>query len=381
MKKDIIVRFVLLVFMLTVLLLVQCQFRTTLPSEVTEIVEELKAKHQPDLRISIFDVEARRNKNEIVLTGETLSPAAKSELMHRLSGLTAYSFVDSVLLLPAPVVGKDSCGIVRLSVGQIRRGPNVDYEIVTQTLLGERLRLLKRKGWWYYVQLEDQYLGWIMRSSLAIGDATFLKSWDDREKLVVTANWGQVLEKPDADYWLPVADLVLGNRLAKIKKTAGWYQVELPDGREGFVAANLVAEADWLAKQTAPTEQALVKLSYRFKGIPYFWGGRSTKGFDCSGFTQTVFGWHGIQLPRDANMQLHQGVEVEIDEELTNLKTGDLLFFGRSLERITHVGMFIGNDKFIHADGIVHINSFNPQDETYSEHRKRGLKAVRRILK
>ncbi|HEX9970439.1 MAG TPA: NlpC/P60 family protein, partial [bacterium] len=74
------------------------------------------------------------------------------------------------------------------------------------------------------------------------------------------------------------------------------------------------------------------------------------------------------------------GVAVTIDDSFKSVKPGDLLFFGRDLDHIFHVGMYLGDAKFIHSDGMVRINSFNPNDENYSEYRLKGLQAVRRIL-
>jgi cell wall-associated NlpC family hydrolase len=79
-------------------------------------------------------------------------------------------------------------------------------------------------------------------------------------------------------------------------------------------------------------------------------------------------------LPRDASQQVMVGKTVaEGKEEIDKLKPGDLLFFGFSREdgseRITHVGIYIGDGKFIHEAGDVNILSFNPEDKNYSEYR------------
>jgi cell wall-associated NlpC family hydrolase len=118
-----------------------------------------------------------------------------------------------------------------------------------------------------------------------------------------------------------------------------------------------------------------------YLGLPYFWGGNSPKGFDCSGFTKTIYRMNGIELPRDANMQALAGQPVELDSTYSHLQPGDLLFFGPRTERITHVAMYLGNRRFIHSDGMVRINSFSPKDDNYSEYRVRGLRLARRFLK
>jgi cell wall-associated NlpC family hydrolase len=87
--------------------------------------------------------------------------------------------------------------------------------------------------------------------------------------------------------------------------------------------------------------QGIVGTAGRFMGVPYVYGGNSPRGFDCSGFTQYVFGLNGIQLPRVASAQAGVGRSV------TALAPGDLVFFGGS--SIYHVGIYIGGNSYIHA--------------------------------
>jgi len=105
--------------------------------------------------------------------------------------------------------------------------------------------------------------------------------------------------------------------------------------------------------------------SFHLIGYPYYWGGRSVKGFDCSGLIQTVFALVGIRLPRDAWMQYRDGTEV--DCELKDTPAGDLYFFAEGNTKITHVGLAVGNGDIIHARGMVRINSLIAGQTNYSE--------------
>src|SRR5699024_4878699 len=98
----------------------------------------------------------------------------------------------------------------------------------------------------------------------------------------------------------------------------------------------------------------LVATAKTMTGAPYLWGGTSTKGMDCSGFTKTIFFMNGWVIPRDASQQVHAGESIDTSEGFDNLRPGDLLFFGRpatetSPQRVVHVGMWIGNNEFIHS--------------------------------
>lgn len=84
----------------------------------------------------------------------------------------------------------------------------------------------------------------------------------------------------------------------------------------------------------------------QFVGNPYVHGGTSlTKGADCSGFTQSVFKHFGIKLPRTARAQATVGKKVSFN----NLEPGDLVFYGTGGSKITHVAIYIGNGKIVHA--------------------------------
>lgn len=82
-------------------------------------------------------------------------------------------------------------------------------------------------------------------------------------------------------------------------------------------------------------------------GIPYKWGGVTKEGFDCSGFTSYVFAEMGVQLPRTSQAQFETGESVDMDKPL---EPGDLLFFDSEKKgMITHVGVYVGDNKMAHA--------------------------------
>ncbi|RII29284.1 MAG: peptidoglycan-binding protein [Geobacter sp.] len=84
----------------------------------------------------------------------------------------------------------------------------------------------------------------------------------------------------------------------------------------------------------------------RFVGIPYRWGGNNVvDGMDCSGFVRAVYNLCGISIPRTSREQFTAGDPVIKD----NLRDGDLVFFGSSEAKINHVGIYVGNGKFVHA--------------------------------
>ena len=93
------------------------------------------------------------------------------------------------------------------------------------------------------------------------------------------------------------------------------------------------------------TADQLIATAKKYIGVPYLWGGTTPSGFDCSGFLQYVFRQNGLNLLRTSKEQYTMGVYVARNQ----LRKGDLVFFQTGSNGISHVGMYIGNDQFIHA--------------------------------
>lgn len=113
----------------------------------------------------------------------------------------------------------------------------------------------------------------------------------------------------------------------------------------------------------------VMNYAYKFLGTPYVYGGNGPDSFDCSGFTRFVCRHFGVDIPRVSSSQFGAGYAVEKN----NLIPGDLVFFN-TVEYLGHVGLYIGNDDFIHASsGGVKISSLS--DKYYRE-RYEGARRV-----
>jgi len=120
--------------------------------------------------------------------------------------------------------------------------------------------------------------------------------------------------------------------------------------------------------------QILLSMARQFVGVPYVWAGRSPNGFDCSGFIYYVFDQLGYGLPRMADGQYEVGIPISRNA----LEPGDLVFFETYEPGPSHVGIYIGNNQFIHASSGAGYVTVTPMSNPY--HRDRYLGA-RRILK
>jgi len=251
--------------------------------------------------------------------------------------------------------------------------------------MGTPIKVLKKgQDGYYLVQTPDGYISWLDDDGVQFMDKNEFNSWISSDKVIFTANYGLCYSNPD-DKSQTVSDLVAGNILKYLGNEQNYYKVEYPDKRIGYIKKDdAKLFNDWY-KSLNPKANDILNTAYRFMGTPYLWGGTSTKGMDCSGFTKTVFFLNGIVLNRDASQQVNFGELVNTDNGWESLQPGDLLFFGfkgtpEKKERITHVAIYIGDGDFIHDAGRVRINSFNPSKSYYSDYRKSGFIRAKRYL-
>lgn len=280
-----------------------------------------------------------------------------------------------------PMPADSAYGVVHISVCNLREEGKFTSGMSTQALLGMPVKVLQYNGW-YEIQTPDDYTGWVHRMVITPMSKERYDEWNRAEKIVVTSHYGFAYEKPDESSQ-PVSDVVAGNRLKWEGSKGHFYQVSYPDGRKAYLSKSISQpEAEWRASLKQDVE-SIIETAYSMMGIPYLWAGTSSKGVDCSGLVRTVFFMHDIIIPRDASQQAYVGEHVDIAPDFSNVKRGDLVFFGRKAtaerkEGISHVGIYLGNKQFIHALGDVHVSSMNPADQNYDEfNTKRLLFAVR----
>jgi SH3-like domain-containing protein len=344
-----------------------------------DAVEQIKQQYAPDTRVEVFQIEIKERGTQVIVLGELADKQIKATLLEALSAKVGdMELVDSVRMLPDKQLQPEVFGLVRVSVAHLRRNPTNGAELVSQVVLGTVVDILREEHGFYYIQNRDRYLGWISRSSVIRIDAEAVKKWEKGSRVVVSAVYGVVRNdrKDDAEI---LVDLVPGVVLQKASQKGNWTKVRLPNASEGYVKTSALMDEAKLQSVQA-TGDRLVSVAKGYLGISYLWGGTSSKGFDCSGFVQTVYHMNNRELPRDANQMVKVGEPVEFGDKFENLRTGDLLFFGPSSEKITHVALYMGDRLFIHSSAWVHINSLDPEHSLYNEYRHGTIRAARRHL-
>ena len=241
-------------------------------------------------------------------------------------------------------------GIVNLNLVPVRKKNNAKSEMISQLFFGELIEIISRKkNWSLVVSNIDKYIGWIRTSHfLPISKSDYIKLNNKKKKFSVT-------------------EISISNKK--------FIKYIIPSG-------SLISNCNYLGFSYDLDNEKLnniEEISMTFLNSPYLWGGKTKFGTDCSGFVQTVFKIYGKILPRDAYEQALEGVEVT---SVKNSKTGDLAFFGKKINSITHVGIIISTNKIIHSSGMVRIDKINDDGIFHPDSKEisHDLKLIRRII-
>ncbi len=210
--------------------------------------------------------------------------------------------------------------------------------VVSQALYSEQVHILEESETWAKIQTAvDGYIGWVPKSAVT-KNVAFI---ENQAKVVRLA--AHLYHIKDTEYG-PILTLPYGSLLEVIdSEDFRWLEIKTIDGKKGFIQKGDVT----LKQSVALSMEEMLAKSHQFLGLPYTWGGRSSFGYDCSGFIQMLFREMHIYLPRESKDQY-------IDERFEHtsyeaLKPGDLIFWGLSEDKIRHVGLYLGDDSFIHA--------------------------------
>lgn len=383
MKNRILVSLVVLV---SSLILISCGPAKLADAPWKATIDSLRNHYAPDRRLGVFNVSWKQQGEMLIVKGEVDNAKAKDDALSTIRKASESEVVDSVLILPDPQLGTMKFGVVAVSVANVRSRPSHAAELTTQALMGMVLKLLKKQGNSYFVQLPDNYLGWLPERSIKVTTNEGVDEWKAARKVITISTFALAREQPNGTS-TPVCDIVAGALLKQTGTAGNWVGVELPDGRKGYVEQPAVQDYETWKRTRSLTPENIEKTAKLFMGVPYLWGGTSPKGMDCSGFTKTVFRMNGLELTRDADQQSHQGEEVEPGKEFESLKKGDLLFFGARAtgekpEDVDHVGISLGKKEFIHTPGgaWVKIDSFDPAAPNYNENLLKIFLRARRVI-
>lgn len=278
--------------------------------------------------------------------------------------------------------------VVELSSIYMRIAPDYESALETQELMGTVVEIVGEKNYWREIVSPQPYKAWCTEKGIVEMTTEQLQAYKDAPKCIFTQLYGHIHENPSCKS-NTLCDLVGGDIMRPVATKGKWTQVMLPSGRKGWVPSSQIkphkgfrsiakGEGDSGSISDELMED-IIATSFRLKGVPYLWGGMTPKGVDCSGLVRWSFLMNGVLLPRNASQIIYCGDEVSLD----SLQRGDLVFFGTPAkdgkpQRVTHIGIYIGEGRIIHSSHMVRINSLDPSEPDYYENAHR-LIAARRL--
>ncbi|WP_165501224.1 SH3 domain-containing C40 family peptidase [Pedobacter psychrodurus] len=351
------------------------------------VSNQVKKEFAPDKRSIYFNIQFK---------GDTvIAESTSAQVLEALNNQTKdfKGFVKINTILPSNNLAGMEYGLANLSVCNNRAAPQNAAEMMTQMILGTPVQVLKKQGGFYLVRTPDGYLSWTDGTAVSVMEKIAFEEWKKSKRIIFTSDFGHAFSKADVNS-SRVSDLVHGNILVLTGEEKAYYQVLFPDKRIGYIKKSDARLFSTWVKSPNPKAEAILATAKTLIGVPYLWGGTSTKGVDCSGFTKTSYFLNGVIIPRDASQQALVGEDVPVLEGdstsltkcLENLKAGDLLFFaaaklrGITGGRITHTAIYMGDGEFIQSAGMVRINSLKPDAPNFDERESKTLVSAKRFL-
>ena len=208
----------------------------------------------------------------------------------------------------------------------LHKAPRFDSMQLTQALFGEQVKLVHEEEGWAWVQLvKDGYVGYVTGNALSPNVVA------PTHRVAVPSTFMY----PDANLkTLPAVPLTLNAQVAVTGESGAFSQ--LSNGRFVF-AAHL--------RRLGEVESDFVAVAEMFRHVPYYWGGKSVQGLDCSGLVQLALEACGKVAPRDSDMQEATLGERLLVNDLDSLRRGDLVFWNG------HVGIMTDESTLLHANG------------------------------
>ena len=264
---------------------------------------------------------------------------------------------------------------VSANILNIRDNPSTDSKIITTLSENDIVVILERTSKeWYYINYHGT-TGYV--------NVPYLTDILERENFnavgKITGDSVNMRETPDTSAKV-LGTYSGGTEMTVIGINCGWFKVKY-DGKTGYMRSDYMeiisgyqsAVSRTVSSQTKETGNKLVDFALGYVGSRYVYGGASPSGFDCSGFTSYVYKNFGYSLSRTATQQYNNNGYTVSKSELI---PGDLVFFSSNGKYITHVGIYIGEDEFVHASTSSAGVIISRLDSTYYTRAWYGAKRV-----
>lgn len=242
----------------------------------------------------------------------------------------------------------------------IRQKPGMEEKIIGKLPSFAGCEILEEQDGWYKIR-SGNITGYVSADYILTGDPARQAAMDHAELMAVVCTDvlnARMEPTTDAKIWTQISN---NERYRVVEQLDGWVKIEFDESNDesgestyAYVSTDYVDVRYALdeaikfspAEENASLRSRMVNYALQFLGNPYVWGGTSlTNGADCSGFTLSVYKKFGISLPHYSGSQAQMGTAVKS----SNMRPGDLIFYGNSSGKINHVAMYIGNGQVVHA--------------------------------
>ena len=276
-------------------------------------------------------------------------------------------FAFSLVLVCSVAMAASQAAQIQGTGVNVRKDPNTSASVITK-LSNKRVSVLDKSSGWYKISFEGK-TGWVSNDYIKVLST----------KGSINANGVNFRESASTSSKV-ISSLKKGTDIQILDTLTEWHKIKV-GSKVGYVSKKFVSSAVNSTKTSRSTEAAtfvseddnsqvgrVIAYAKKFIGVKYVYGGKSPSGFDCSGYVGYVFKNFGVSLNSSASSMYSNGTKVS----KTALRAGDLLFFDASSRKsagaIDHVGIYLGNNQFIHAstsNGKVLIQSLSAYRGTY----------------
>jgi cell wall-associated NlpC family hydrolase len=245
-------------------------------------------------------------------------------------------FLGGIWILNAIASSK---AVINTPVADMYKQPSENAAVISSAIYNTKVEVINsaKGNNWFLIKTSDNYRGWVMGRDL-VG----LSNYSSKDIAKVKNLFANIYAERDTTRRKALVIAPFGTKLS-VKKffDKRWIQVRLANGNLGWIQSG-----DVTLDLKPLTMRQMLKLSRKFIGLPFTWGGKSSYGFDCSGFVQMLYKQMGILLPRDTGVQADWYGFVPVAKK--NLQPGDVLYFGWN-NKIGHTAVYLGNNLFINS--------------------------------
>lgn len=252
--------------------------------------------------------------------------------------------------------------LVNTNITKVMKYPKNNCEMIDELLHGYVVEVIQDMGEWIKIKSHYKYVGYCHKNNF-INDINIIEIYKKKQKYFINNNSVDVLKFPKDESY-SIKNLTIGCFVNIIDVSENNFSKVLLSSKEvGYIKTKFLSK--YVDNHLLYTEddfrQKIITTAQNYLGTQYRWGGKTTRGIDCSGLTSITYMLNGVVIYRDAS--IHNDFPIK-KIEMMKIKKGDLLFFDK------HVGIYIDDGIFIHSSRSINGVGFNSINTKHSNFRQ-----------